>query len=197
MTTANELEQEFTAIANMIASTRATPSSREATAQKTLYVAMNVFKVKPESAVDFENMWKTRESRLKQMTGFVRFAMLKCENVPGKYVSQTYSSLLIRRREAVGWPHVSQPRSFSSQRSLIAKCKKLAGGGALGALLKKSKEDFENWTNSSQFQASHGGGSSGGGSGEQAAAASKRPNTMAMLEAPPSPEFYSSVTITE
>jgi hypothetical protein len=35
--------------------------------------------VKPECAEDFENVWKNRESHLKEMPGFVRFALLKCE----------------------------------------------------------------------------------------------------------------------
>ncbi|EFJ44621.1 hypothetical protein VOLCADRAFT_106286 [Volvox carteri f. nagariensis] len=120
---------------------------------------MNVFKVKPESYSDFEQVWKTRESRLKQMPGFVRFAMLRCENVPGKYISQ----------------------------AALECCE---GGGTYW----QSKEDFQNWTKSSQFAASHGGGSGGSGSGS---GESKRPNTMTMLEGPPSPELFSTVTITE
>ncbi|GIL61872.1 hypothetical protein Vafri_16250 [Volvox africanus] len=133
----------------------------EATSQNSYYVVMNVFKVKPESYTDFEEVWKTRESRLKEMSGFVRFAMLKCENVSGKYISQTY------------W---------------------------------KTKEDFQNWTKSSQFSASHGGGGGkntdnsgggGGGGGGGSGSTPQRPNTMTMLEGPPSPELFSIVTITE
>ncbi|GFR47327.1 hypothetical protein Agub_g9016 [Astrephomene gubernaculifera] len=125
-------------------------SAHEATPQKSHYVAMNVFKVKPESGPEFEAVWKSRESRLKQMPGFVRFAMLKCENVPGKYISQST------------W---------------------------------ESKEAFEGWTRSSQFAASH--GSSSGGSGHGASSSNQRPSTMSLLEGPPSPELFTTVTITE
>ncbi|KAG2490185.1 hypothetical protein HYH03_011313 [Edaphochlamys debaryana] len=123
---------------------RSAPAAHEATTQKSYHVVMNVFQVKPDSSQDFEDMWRSRESRLKQMPGFVRFAMLRCENKPGKYISQTY------------WA---------------------------------DKESFENWTKSSQFQASHSSNNSSGQGG--------RPATMTMLEAPPSPEFYSAVTVTE
>ncbi|KAG2441181.1 hypothetical protein HXX76_004033 [Chlamydomonas incerta] len=141
-------------------------SAHDATAQKSYYVAMNVFKVKPESGKEFEEVWKSRESRLKSMPGFIRFAMLKCDNVPGKYVSQST------------W---------------------------------ESKDAFEAWTKSGAFAASHGSSSSGssGSSGQghghghgqgghgQGQSGNKRPTTMEMLEQPPAPEFYSTVTITE
>ncbi|PNW80311.1 hypothetical protein CHLRE_07g312300v5 [Chlamydomonas reinhardtii] len=146
-------------------------TAHDATAQKSYYVAMNVFKVKPESGKDFEEVWKSRESRLKSMPGFVRFSMLKCDNVPGKYVSQST------------W---------------------------------ESKEAFEAWTKSGAFAASHGSsgssssGSSSSGHGQgghghghgqgghgQGQSGNKRPSTMEMLEQPPAPEFYSTVTITE
>ncbi|KAG2450250.1 hypothetical protein HYH02_004762 [Chlamydomonas schloesseri] len=140
-------------------------SAHDATAQKSYYIAMNVFKVKPESGKDFEEVWKSRESRLKSMPGFVRFSMLKCDNIPGKYVSQST------------W---------------------------------ESKEAFEAWTKSSAFAASHGSSSSSssssgghghghgsGGHGQSAQGGNKRPTTMEMLEAPPAPEFYSTVTMTE
>lgn len=43
-----------------------------------------VWQVKPESATDFEEVWKKRESHLKDMPGFVRFAMLRCEAGEGQ-----------------------------------------------------------------------------------------------------------------
>ncbi|GLC33318.1 hypothetical protein PLESTB_000346300 [Pleodorina starrii] len=129
-------------------------AAHETSKQTSYYIVHNVFKVKPESASDFEQVWKSRESHLKEMPGFVRFAMLRCENVPGKYISQTY------------W---------------------------------QTKEDFQAWTKSSQFAASHGSSSSssGGGSGHGEGQQSKRPNTMSMLEGPPSPELFTTVTVTE
>ena len=35
--------------------------------------------VKPDCFDAFEEVWRSRESHLKEMPGFVRFAMLKCE----------------------------------------------------------------------------------------------------------------------
>ncbi|WIA19169.1 hypothetical protein OEZ85_003815 [Tetradesmus obliquus] len=114
-------------------------------AQKTCFIAMNVFKVKPECAEDFENVWKNRESHLKEMPGFVRFALLKCSNVPNKYISQST------------W---------------------------------ESEEAFRGWTQSQQFSKAH-------GEADKDKGGSKRPNVGAMLEGPPAPEFFSSVTMTE
>eukprot|EP00879_Flechtneria_rotunda_P001147 GHRR01001292.1.p1 GENE.GHRR01001292.1~~GHRR01001292.1.p1 ORF type:complete len:152 (+),score=27.74 GHRR01001292.1:145-600(+) len=108
---------------------------------KTCFVAMNVFKVKPECAADFEEVWKSRESHLKEMPGFVRFALLKCENVPNKYISQST------------W---------------------------------ESGDAFKAWTQSQQFNKAHGQGEG-----------NKRPGIAQMLDGPPSPEFFSSVTMTE
>jgi len=107
------------------------------------FVVNNVFKVKPEYSNDFEETWKSRESHLKEMPGFMRFAMLKCTNVPGKYVSQTTWS---------------------------------------------SKEHFEAWTKSSQFQSSH---------SKPSESKNNRPSVMTMLEGPPAPELFETVTITE
>ncbi|MCE7030843.1 antibiotic biosynthesis monooxygenase family protein [Jiella avicenniae] len=42
-----------------------------------MYIAMNRFRVVPESADAFEELWRTRESRLDQMPGFIEFHMLK------------------------------------------------------------------------------------------------------------------------
>eukprot|EP00877_Chromochloris_zofingiensis_P010791 jgi/Chrzof1/5966/Cz16g22010.t1 len=70
------------------------------------------------------------------------------ENVPGKYISQTY------------WA---------------------------------SQDAFQQWTQSQQFRSSH--GDKAGPNGDKSS--SKRPNVMTMLEGPPSPEFFTSVTMTE
>ncbi len=42
-----------------------------------MYIAMNRFKVAPQSAPDFEEVWRTRRSYLEEMPGFVEFHMLK------------------------------------------------------------------------------------------------------------------------
>lgn len=41
------------------------------------FIAMNRFKVRPGHEAAFEEIWATRESRLKEMPGFVEFRMLR------------------------------------------------------------------------------------------------------------------------
>lgn len=42
-----------------------------------MYIAMNRFKVAKGSEADFETVWRTRESYLHELEGFVEFALLK------------------------------------------------------------------------------------------------------------------------
>ena len=42
-----------------------------------MYIAMNRFSVKAENAEAFEEMWLNRDSKLKELDGFVEFHMLK------------------------------------------------------------------------------------------------------------------------
>ena len=42
-----------------------------------MYIAMNRFKVLKDRAVDFENVWFSRESYLHELPGFVAFHLLK------------------------------------------------------------------------------------------------------------------------
>lgn len=42
-----------------------------------MYIAMNRFKIAKGKENDFETIWKTRESRLAEMPGFVEFRLLK------------------------------------------------------------------------------------------------------------------------
>ena len=53
-----------------------------------MYIAMNHFKVNPERGDEFEHVWRSRESRLQSVPGFVQFALLKGENA-GDYISHT------------------------------------------------------------------------------------------------------------
>lgn len=56
-----------------------------------MYLAMNRFTVLLENAAEFEDLWLTRESRLKDMEGFVSFHMLKGAEEEGRilYASHT------------------------------------------------------------------------------------------------------------
>ena len=42
-----------------------------------MYLTMNRFRVVPEHAAAFEEMWKTRDSHLQQVAGFRHFSLLK------------------------------------------------------------------------------------------------------------------------
>lgn len=49
----------------------------DACAQDKRLTACKVSQVKPENGTDFENVWKNRESKLLEMPGFIRFALLR------------------------------------------------------------------------------------------------------------------------
>lgn len=42
-----------------------------------MYIAMNRFKVSSGSETDFENVWKNRETSLKDVPGFIEFHLLR------------------------------------------------------------------------------------------------------------------------
>ena len=56
------------------------------------FIAMNRFKVSVEGADDFEDMWRSRESRLNEVPGFKEFRLLKGAEDEG---IRTYSSHVI------------------------------------------------------------------------------------------------------
>lgn len=76
------------------------------------YIAMNRFKIRPGRQADFEQIWKSRESHLKELKGFREFRLLK-------------------------GPETDDYQLYSSH------------------VLWDSREDFEAWTKSEQFRASH------------------------------------------
>ncbi|MCP4209394.1 MAG: antibiotic biosynthesis monooxygenase [Shimia sp.] len=76
------------------------------------YIAMNRFRIAEGRETDFEDVWRSRESRLKELKGFREFRLLKGPEREGHTL---YSS------------HV----------------------------LWDSKDDFDAWTKSEQFRASH------------------------------------------
>lgn len=56
-----------------------------------MYLAMNRFTVPLENAAEFEDLWLSRESHLRDMAGFVAFDMLRGPEEDGKvlYASHT------------------------------------------------------------------------------------------------------------
>ncbi len=53
-----------------------------------MFIAMNRFVVNPGRAADFETAWRTRESYLATVPGFIRFALLKGDT-GGEYISHS------------------------------------------------------------------------------------------------------------
>src|SRR5207248_1212034 len=56
--------------------------------EQMMFVAMNNFKVANGKAEEFERIWKTRESYLAAVPGFVRFALLRGDG-EGEYISHS------------------------------------------------------------------------------------------------------------
>ncbi|WP_095590499.1 antibiotic biosynthesis monooxygenase family protein [Actibacterium ureilyticum] len=73
------------------------------------YIAMNRFKVRPGSEEDFENIWRSRESHLKELKGFREFRLLKGPQGDGY---QLYSSHVIwdSRADFEAWTKSQQFR---------------------------------------------------------------------------------------
>ncbi len=53
-----------------------------------MFIAMNHFQVDPSRGDEFEQAWKTRETYLKDVPGFVRFALLRGDQA-GEYISHS------------------------------------------------------------------------------------------------------------
>lgn len=53
-----------------------------------MFIAMNQFQVAPGREREFEDGWKTRESYLQDVPGFLHFALLKGDE-PGDYLSHS------------------------------------------------------------------------------------------------------------
>lgn len=53
-----------------------------------MFIAMNNFKVAPGKGGEFEEIWKTRETYLQDVPGFVRFALLRGD-AEGEYISHS------------------------------------------------------------------------------------------------------------
>lgn len=53
-----------------------------------MFIAMNQFQVNPGRGLEFEEVWRARESYLQKVPGFVQFALLRCDE-PGEYISHT------------------------------------------------------------------------------------------------------------
>jgi heme-degrading monooxygenase HmoA len=53
-----------------------------------MFIAMNNFKVVSGKGEEFEEIWRTRESHLRDVPGFVRFALLRGD-AAGDYISHS------------------------------------------------------------------------------------------------------------
>ena len=76
-----------------------------------MYVVMNRFKVKTGSEEAFEEMWRSRESRLDQLDGFIEFQLLRgpCNEEEG-YTLYASHTLWNNRDNFLAWTKSEQFR---------------------------------------------------------------------------------------
>jgi heme-degrading monooxygenase HmoA len=77
-----------------------------------MFIAMNQFQVDPERASDFEDVWKSRETYLQGLDGFLEFALLRGDE-PGDYVSH---SVWASRDAFLAWTQSESFRMAHSNR---------------------------------------------------------------------------------
>lgn len=90
-----------------------------------MYIAMNRFKIHKGSEADFENVWKSRESRLKELPGFIEFQLLRCDTHDEEGITLYASHTAWRSKEDfLGWTKSEQFRdahkNAGERRSLFA-----------------------------------------------------------------------------
>ena len=78
-----------------------------------MFIAMNQFSVNEGRGGDFEEQWRTRESYLQGVAGFVHFALLRGDE-PGDYVSHT---IWRSRDDFLAWTQSDAFRMAHSARS--------------------------------------------------------------------------------
>ena len=78
-----------------------------------MFVAANRFRVIPEHAAEFEQLWLTRESRLRELPGFMSFQFLRGPAV-ADHVLYTSSTLWRSRGEFEAWTRSDQFRRAHS-----------------------------------------------------------------------------------
>ena len=76
-----------------------------------MYIAMNRFKINKGNEAEFETIWRERESRLKELPGFIEFHLLKCDTDKDESTS-LYSSHAIwqEREDFINWTKSEQFR---------------------------------------------------------------------------------------
>lgn len=77
-----------------------------------MFIAVNQFQVQPGREREFEAVWRSRKSFLRDVPGFVRFALLRGDE-PGEYLSHsTWES----REAFLGWAHSDAFRGAHASR---------------------------------------------------------------------------------
>lgn len=78
-----------------------------------MYVAANRFRVIPDHATEFEQVWLSRESRLHELPGFVSFQLLRGPTLED-HILYTSSTLWASRAEFEAWTKSEQFRRAHS-----------------------------------------------------------------------------------
>jgi heme-degrading monooxygenase HmoA len=82
-----------------------------------MFIAMNRFKVNAGREADFENMWRSRETYLDQVPGFVAFALLRGDLKDGITDFISHSSWR-SRADFEAWTQSEQFRAGHAQGSV-------------------------------------------------------------------------------
>jgi heme-degrading monooxygenase HmoA len=78
-----------------------------------MFVATNRFRVIPDHAAEFEQIWLTRESRLHELPGFVSFQLLRGPQSED-HILYTSSTLWASRADFEAWTKSAQFRHAHS-----------------------------------------------------------------------------------
>jgi heme-degrading monooxygenase HmoA len=77
-----------------------------------MYIAMNRFKVATGSEVDFENVWRNRDSSLSEVPGFVEFRLLRGKkNAEEGYTLFSSHTTWLSEEDFLGWTSSEQFRA--------------------------------------------------------------------------------------
>lgn len=90
-----------------------------------MFIAMNRFTVPVENAADFETLWLGRDSRLKELSGFVQFHMLKGPEENG---ARLYASHTVWETEE-DFRNWTRSQQFRDAHTRAGETKKLYEGG--------------------------------------------------------------------
>jgi heme-degrading monooxygenase HmoA len=107
-----------------------------------MYIAMNRFQVRPGREADFEAQWRSRETYISDVPGFVAFALLKNEPMPAGHGGHEHGHADHGHEHSHG--HTHEAPAFTEYVSHTTW---------------RSRADFDAWRQSEAFRLAHAQGS--------------------------------------